>query len=58
MAQYWVKIERVYEDYIEADSEAEAVEIAQTAMFEEELGYWDSEVEKCEDDEEEEDDDE
>lgn len=53
MAQYWVKVARVYEDYIEADSEEEAVEIAQEAIKEDLFGYWDNEVELCEDEEDE-----
>lgn len=57
MAQYWVKVARVYEDYVEADSEAEAIDIAQETMKEGIYGYWDNEAELCEDDEEEEDDD-
>ena len=57
MAQYWVKVARVFEDYIEADSEDEAIAIAQDAMLDGDLGYWDNEAERCEDDEEEEDDD-
>lgn len=56
MAQYWVKVARVYEDYIEADSEDEAIEIAQDAMCSGEFGYWDNEVERCEDEEEEDED--
>lgn len=53
MAQYWVKIAKVYEDYIEADSEEEAIETAQEIMTEGCYGYWDSDVEKCDDEEEE-----
>ena len=49
MAQYWVKVMRVFEDYIEADSEDEAIAIAQDAMLDGDLGYWDNEVERCED---------
>lgn len=55
MAQYWVKVARVYEDYIEADSESEAIEIAQEAVREGCFGYWDNDVEKCDDEEEDED---
>lgn len=53
MAQYWVKVARVYEDYIEADSEAEAIDIAQETMKEGIYGYWDNEAELCEDEEDE-----
>lgn len=55
MAQYWVKVARVYEDYIEADSESEAIEIAQETIKEGYYGYWDNDVEECDDEEEEED---
>lgn len=53
MAQYWVKVMKVFEDYIEADSEDEAIEEAQEIMIEGDYGYWDSEVERCEDEEDE-----
>ena len=56
MAQYWVKVMRVFEDYIEADSEDEAIRIAQDAMLDGDLGYWDNEVERCDDEEEEDED--
>ena len=53
MGIYWVKVAKVYEDYIEADSEAEALDIAQETMREGIYGYWDNEVEKCKDEEDE-----
>lgn len=51
MAQYWVKVARVYEDYVEADSEDEAIEMAQETVIEGYFGYWDNDVGKCEDEE-------
>lgn len=46
MALYWVKVSRVYEDYVEADSEEEAIEIAEEAAREGLYTYWDGEAEE------------
>lgn len=56
MAQYYVKVSRVYEDYIEADSEMEAIAIAEEAMNDGDFGYTDCDAELCTDEGEEEDD--
>ena len=52
MAQYWVKVIKVFEDYVEANSEDEAIGIAQDAMLNG-LGYWNNEVGRCDDEEDE-----
>lgn len=54
MAQYYVRISKTYEDYIEADSEMEAIAIAEEALNEGDFGYSDCDVELCTDEEDEE----
>ena len=49
MAKYYVRVSRTYEDYIEADDEHEAIEIAEEAMFNGDFGYSDYDVELCND---------
>ena len=56
MAQYYVKVVRVYEDYIEAESKAEAVAIVDEAMNDGDFCYTDCDVELCVDEDEEEED--
>lgn len=56
MAQYYVRISKTYEDYIEADSEMEAIAIAEEALNEGDFGYSDCDVELCDDGEEDEED--
>ncbi len=56
MAQYYVKISKTYEDYIEADSEMEAIAIAEEALNNDDFGYSDCDVELCTDEEDEEED--
>lgn len=56
MAQYYVKISKTYEDYIEADSEMEAIAIAEEALNNDDCDYSDCDVELCTDEEDEEED--
>lgn len=56
MAQYYVRISKTYEEYIEADSEMEAIAIAEEALNESDFGYSDCDVELCADEEDEEED--
>jgi hypothetical protein len=57
MAQYYVRISKTYEEYIEADSEMEAIAIAEEALNDGDFGYSDCDVELCEDEDDEEDED-
>ena len=52
MAQYYVRISKTYEEYIEADSEMEAIAIAEEALNNDDYGYSDCDVELCEDEDE------
>lgn len=56
MAQYYVRISKTYEEYIEADSEMEAIAIAEEALNDGDFGYSDCDVELCDDGEEDEED--
>ena len=53
MAQYYVRISKTYEEYIEADSEMEAIAIAEEALNDGDFGYSDCDVELCEDEDDE-----
>lgn len=54
MAQYYVRISKTYEEYIEADSEMEAIAIAEEALNNDDFGYSDCDVELCADEDDEE----
>lgn len=54
MAQYYVRISKTYEEYIEADSEMEAIAIAEEALNNDDFGYSDCDVELCTDEDDEE----
>lgn len=56
MAQYYVRISKTYEEYIEADSEREAIAIAEEALNDGDFGYSDCDVELCTDEDEEDED--
>lgn len=58
MAQYYVRISKTYEEYIEADSEMEAIAIAEEALNDGDFGYSDCDVELCADEDDEEEDEE